>query len=83
MPAVRTLEKSHLIADMIRITINLKPPYFPTESSSPGEFHLQALTDPDVTVSRHPALIDQPQVSIPSASERTAPDYRVERPGKV
>ena len=31
------------------------------ESSSPGEFHPQALTDPDVTVSRHPALIVQPQ----------------------
>ena len=30
------------------------------ESSSPGEFHPQALTEPDVTVSRHPALIDQP-----------------------
>jgi hypothetical protein len=29
------------------------------ESSSPGEFHPQALTDPDVTVSRHPALIIQ------------------------
>jgi hypothetical protein len=28
-------------------------------SSSPGEFHPQALTDPDVTVSRHPALIIQ------------------------
>ena len=27
------------------------------KSSSPGEFHPQALTDPDVTVSRHPALI--------------------------
>jgi len=27
------------------------------ESSSPGEFHPQALTDTDVTVSRHPALI--------------------------
>ena len=27
------------------------------QSSSPGEFHPQALTDPDVTVSRHPALI--------------------------
>ena len=26
-------------------------------SSSPGDFHPQALTDPDVTVSRHPALI--------------------------
>ncbi len=29
------------------------------ESSSPGEFHLQALTDPDVNVSAHPALIIQ------------------------
>jgi hypothetical protein len=29
------------------------------ESSSPGEFHPQALTDTDVTVSRHPALIIQ------------------------
>ena len=29
------------------------------ESSSPGEFHPQALTDPDVTVSCHPALIIQ------------------------
>ena len=29
------------------------------ESSSPGEFHPQTLTDPDVTVSRHPALIIQ------------------------
>jgi len=27
------------------------------ESSSPGEFHPQALTDPDVNVSAHPALI--------------------------
>jgi len=29
------------------------------ESSSPGEFHPQGFTDPDVTVSRHPALIIQ------------------------
>jgi hypothetical protein len=27
------------------------------ESSGPGEFHPQALTDPDVNVSAHPALI--------------------------
>ena len=31
--------------------------------SSPGEFHPQALTEPDVTVSRHPALIIPPQLS--------------------
>jgi hypothetical protein len=30
-----------------------------TWSSSPGEFHPQALTETDVTVSRHPALIIQ------------------------
>ena len=39
-------------------------------SSSAGELHPYALTDPDMIVSRHPALIDQPQVSIPSANER-------------
>jgi len=33
------------------------------EPSSPGEFHPQALTDPDVTVSRHPARIISPQSS--------------------
>ena len=30
---------------------------FFVESSSPGEFHPQALMEPDVTVSRHPARI--------------------------
>jgi hypothetical protein len=35
--------------------------YYKTkESSSPGESHPQALTESDVTVSRHPALIVQP-----------------------
>jgi len=33
------------------------------ESSSAGEFHPHALTEPDVTVSHHPALIIRPQVS--------------------
>jgi hypothetical protein len=37
------------------------------ESSSPGEFHPQALTDPDVNVSAHPALI------IPSLFSATLP----------
>ena len=32
-------------------------------SSSPGEFHPQALTETDVTVSRHPALIIPSQLS--------------------
>jgi hypothetical protein len=30
------------------------------ESSSPGEFHPQALPEPDVNLSIHPALIVQP-----------------------
>ena len=30
------------------------------ESSSPGESHPQALTDPDVSLSAHPAPIVQP-----------------------
>ena len=33
------------------------------ESSSPGEFHPQALTDPDVSLSTHPALIIPSQLS--------------------
>ena len=33
------------------------------ESSSPREFHPQALTDPDVSLSAHPAPIVQPEVS--------------------
>jgi len=42
------------------------------ESSSAGEFHPHALTDPDVTVSRHPALIVQPTVCCPFSSAQTA-----------
>ena len=35
--------------------------YYKTkESSSPGESHPQALTDPDVSLSAHPAPIVQP-----------------------
>jgi hypothetical protein len=30
------------------------------QSSRPGESHLQALTEPDVSVAAHPALIVQP-----------------------
>jgi len=33
------------------------------ESNSPGEFHPQALTEPDVSLSTHPALIDQPNMA--------------------
>jgi hypothetical protein len=34
----------------------------PPQSSSVGESHPYALTDPDVSLSAHPAPIDQPQV---------------------
>jgi hypothetical protein len=37
------------------------------ESSSPGDSHPQALTDPDVTVSCHPALI----IQLPSLVDQT------------
>ncbi len=42
------------------------------ESSSAGEFHPYTLTDPDMIVSHHPALIDQPQVSDSFANEQKA-----------
>jgi len=38
------------------------------ESSSPGESHPQTLTDPDVNLSIHPALIVQPSVASPFAN---------------
>ena len=38
------------------------------ESSSPGEFHSQALTDPDVSLSAHPAPIVQPEVASPTSA---------------
>ena len=45
------------------------------KSSSPGEFHPQALTEPDVNVSAHPALIVQSQGESLSASVQTAADH--------
>jgi hypothetical protein len=39
------------------------PPFSMPESSSPGEFHPEALTEPDVSLSTHPALIDQPKMA--------------------
>ena len=38
------------------------------EVSSPGEFHPQALSEPDVNLSAHPAPIIQPQEKFPFAS---------------
>ena len=43
-------------------------------SSRPGEFHPQALTDPDVSVSTHPALIVQPPRRAAQANGRRALD---------
>ena len=40
-------------------------------SSSPGESHPQALIDPDVNLSIHPALIAQPSVASPFANGQT------------
>jgi hypothetical protein len=43
------------------------------QSSRPGESHPQALTEPDVNVSAHPALTVQPPPSAAIASEQIAP----------
>ena len=40
-------------------------------SSNAGEFHPHVLTEPDVNLSIHPALIDPPWVSTPAANEQT------------
>src|SRR5512135_1368469 len=42
------------------------------KSSSPGEFHPQALTEPDVRLAPHPALITRPLVALP----RRVPPHR-------
>src|ERR1039457_3356832 len=43
-------------------------------SSRPGESHPQAITDPDVNVSAHPALIVQPPLDAAIASDQTPRD---------
>ena len=50
--------------DMLSQIINAKT----LESSSPGEFHSQALTDPDVSLPAHPAPIVQPEVASPTSA---------------
>jgi hypothetical protein len=42
------------------------------KSSSPGESHPQALTEPDVNLSAHPALIVQPQDEFRFAKAQTS-----------
>jgi hypothetical protein len=51
------------------------------ESSGPGEFHPQALTDPDVSVSAHPALTIRPLPDTAIANVRTALAPDALRPG--
>ena len=46
------------------------------ESSRPGESHPQALTEPDMNVSAHPALTVQPLLDATSASGQRAPGRR-------
>jgi hypothetical protein len=41
-------------------------------SSNAGELHPHVLTEPDVNLSIHPALIDPPWVSTPVANEQTS-----------
>ncbi len=45
--------------DALGVAVITKPN---DKSSSPGELHPQALTEPDVNLSAHPALIVQSQV---------------------
>src|SRR5208283_3993564 len=51
------------------------------ESSGPGEFHPQALTDPDVSVSAHPAPTVRPLPDTAIADVRTAQAPDALRPG--
>src|SRR5271165_1276135 len=50
-------------------------------SSGPGEFHPQALTDPDVSVSAHPAPTVRPLPDTAIANARTAQAPDALRPG--
>ena len=54
------------------------------ESSSPGELHPQALTDPDVSVSTHPAPTVHPVngFALPKGSSRMAVDLSI-KPASV
>ena len=45
---------------------------FSLKESSPGEFHPQALAEPDVNLSAHPAPIIQRQVKSPFANAQIA-----------
>ena len=51
--------------------------YVDAESSSPGELHPQALTEPDVNLSAHPAPMDQPLVVYQTPTSQTSGDSAV------
>src|SRR5271166_3401707 len=55
--------------------------YHDGQSSGPGEFHPQALTDPDVSVSAHPAPTVRPLPDTAIANVRTAQAPDALRPG--
>ena len=56
----------------------LKIPYFMVMSSRPRALPPQPLTDPDVNLSIHPALIVQPQASGPTANVQTGKETAYE-----
>src|ERR1019366_3794792 len=59
---------------MVSVTATIAVGSVMEVSSRPGEFHPQALTDPDMNVSAHPALIVQPPLDAAIASEQRARD---------
>jgi len=63
----------------LAFTALLVPSVLCAESSSAGRSHPYALTETDVNLSIHPALIDQPQVSVPYANCAGAFSHR--KPG--
>ena len=67
-------EELDRIADTVDGPVEVHPlaSDFDVRSSGPGEFHPQALTDPDVSVSTHPAPTVQPVPDTATANVQTA-----------
>ena len=66
MEAPKAVGEQRLKASSIRFSVKRTD-----ESSSPGEFHPQALTEPDGNLSAHPALIAQPRDEFRVTIKRT------------
>jgi|GEM_PF-2704930 len=58
--------------DVFLILPVLRPASEGNRASSPGELHPEALSEPDVNLSAHPAPIIRPMARFPVASARTA-----------